>query len=115
MAYMKKRIILMFAIVFCLSLSGVPIIAEAGHGMGSANVVIAKKFIGEVTGVDLPSQTMSAKQGNILFNVTLDDKTTIRKEKEIKTINEVKAGQKVTIRYFEVGGKNVARSIIINP
>jgi len=105
----------MFAIVFCLSLSGVPIIAEAAHGMGSADVVIPKKFTGEVTGVDLKSQTISAKQGYILFNVTFDDKTTIRKEKDIKTINDVKAGQKVTIKYVEVDGKNVAKSIIINP
>lgn len=104
----------MFAIVFYLSLSGVPIIAEAG-GTGSADVVIAKKIIGEVTGVDLQSQTISAKQGYILFNVTLDDKTTIRKEKEIKTINDIKTGQKVTIMYFEVGGKNIAKSIRINP
>ncbi|MFA4917898.1 MAG: hypothetical protein WC581_01450 [Thermodesulfovibrionales bacterium] len=112
---MKKWMMPIIAIVFCFSLSGVPIIAEAAHGMGSADVVIAKKFTGEVTGVDLPSQTISAKQGYILFNVTLDEKTTIRKEKETKTINDVKAGQKVTIRYFEVGGKNVAKSIRINP
>jgi Cu/Ag efflux protein CusF len=111
---MKKRIMVMFAIVFYLSLSGVPIIAEAGV-TGSADVLIAKKIIGEVTGVDLQSQTISAKQGYILFNVTLDDKTTIRKEKEIKTINDIKTGQKVTIMYFEVGGKNVAKSIRINP
>ena len=110
---MKKRILVMFAIVFYLFLSGVPIIAEAGRM--SADVVIAKKFTGEVTGVDLQSQTISAKQGYILFNVTLDDKTTIRKEKEIKTINDIKTGQKVTIKYFEVGGKNVAKSISINP
>jgi Cu/Ag efflux protein CusF len=111
---MKKRIMVMFAIVFYLSLSGVPIIAEAGV-TGSADVLIAKKIIGEVTGVDLQSKTISAKQGYILFNVTLDDKTTIRKEKEIKTINDIKTGQKVTIMYFEVGGKNVAKSIRINP
>ena len=112
---MKKWMMAIIAIVFCIPLSGVPTIAEAGHGMGSDDVVIARKFKGEVTGVDLQSQTISAKQGYILFNVTLDDKTTIRKEKEIKTINDIKTGQKVTIKYFEVGGKNVAKSISINP
>ena len=112
---MKKWMMAIIAIVFCFSLSGIPIIAEAAHGMGSDDVVIARKFKGEVTGVDLQSQTISVKQRNILFNVTLDDKTTILKEKEIKTINDIKAGQKVTIKYFEVGDKNIAKSISINP
>jgi len=112
---MKKWMMAIIAIVFCLSLSGVSIIAEAAHGMGLDDVVIARKFIGEVTVVDLQSQTISVKQGKILFNVTLDDKTTIRKEQEIRTINDIKAGQKVTIRYFQVGDKKVAKSIIINP
>jgi len=115
MTHMKKWMMAIIAIVFCFSLSGIPIIAEAAHGMGSDDVVIARKFKGEVTGVDLQSQTIFVKQGAIIFNAAFDEKTSIQKEKEIKTINDVKAGQKVTIRYFEVGGKNVARIIIINP
>jgi len=112
---MKKWIMVMFSIVFCIYLSGLPMIAYGGHGMDEMGTVVARKFKGEVTGIDIHTRTISVKRGEIIFNAVFDEKTTIQKDKETKTVNDVKAGQKVTIWYFQVGGKNVAKSIIINP
>jgi hypothetical protein len=115
MYIMKRWMTAIMGIVICLSVAGGPVLAQAGSGMGSSDIAIARKFKGEVTSIDLQSQTISARHGDILFSVAFDDKTTVQKEKEIKTINDVKVGQKIIIRYLEVGGKNVAKSIFISP
>jgi hypothetical protein len=112
---MKKWLTAVLTIVCCLSLSGFPIIAEGGMGMSATGRVVALTFTGEVTGVDLEAQTITAKRGETMFTAVIDDNTAIKKEKESKTLNDIKAGNKVIIRYFEERGKNAAKLIMINP
>ena len=102
-------------IICCLSLSGFPMIAEGGMGMSATGKVVALTFTGEVTGVDLQAQTITAKRGEAVFTAAIDDNTVIKKEKESKTLNDIKVGNKVVIRYFEERGKNAAKLIMINP
>jgi microtubule-associated protein 1 len=45
--------------------------------------------------------------------VTVTDKTKIMKGAEKKTLADVKAGEKVTVKYTEKEGKNTAKSISI--
>jgi alanine dehydrogenase len=111
---MKKWIIGCMAFVFCLFWSGAYTIANAGS-MAASDARIAKKFQGEVTAIDLKLQTISVKQREFVLTAAFDDKTTVRIEKETKTISDVKIGQKVIIRYFEVDGRNVIKSITIKP
>lgn len=45
--------------------------------------------------------------------LSADDKTTVTVGKEKKTLADVKVGAKVTVKYVEMDGKNVAKSIAI--
>ena len=113
---MKKLVIAVLTIVCCFSLSGIPMIAEGGGmGMSATGKVVALTFTGEVTGVDLQAQTITAKRGETVFTAAIDDNTVIKKEKESKTLNDIKVGTIVVIRYFEERGKNAAKLIMINP
>lgn len=112
---MKKCLSAVLTILCCLSLSGFPMIAEGGMGMSATGKVVALTFTGEVTAVDLQAQTITAKRGETVFTAVIDDNTAIKKEKESKTLNDIKAGNKVIIRYFEERGKNAAKLIMINP
>jgi len=112
---MKKWLVAVLTIVCCFSLSGFPMIAEGGMGMSATGKVVALTFTGEVTGVDPQAQTITAKRGETIFTAVVDDNTAIKKEKESKTLNDIKVGNKVVIRYFEERGKNAAKLIMINP
>ena len=111
---MKKWLTSVLTIVCCLSLSGFPMIAEGGMGMSATGKVVALTFTGEVTSVDLQAQTVTAKRGEEMFTAAIDDNTVIKKEKESMTLNDIKVGNKVVIRYFEERGKNAAKLITIN-
>ena len=113
---MKKWMMIVMTMFCCFSLSGFPMIAEGGGmGMSATGKVVALTFTGEVTGVDLQAQTITAKRGETVFTAAIDDNTVIKKEKESKTLNDIKVGTIVVIRYFEERGKNAAKLIMINP
>jgi len=111
---MKKWLTAVLTMVCCLSLSGFPMIAEGGMGMSATGRVVALTFVGEVTGVDLEAQTITAKRGETVFTAVLDNNTAIKLEKESKTLNDIKVGNKVVIRYFRERGRNAAKLIMIN-
>jgi hypothetical protein len=113
--YMKKWMMIVLTMFCCFSLSGIPMIAEGGMGMSATGKVVALTFSGQVTGVDLQAQTITAKRGEAVFTAVIDDNTAIKKEKESKTLDDIKVGNKVVIRYFEERGKNAAKLIMINP
>ncbi|MBI4653977.1 MAG: hypothetical protein HY752_03165 [Nitrospirae bacterium] len=72
-----------------------------------------QQVTGEVTAVDVKANTLAVKgkKGDVMFSV--DDKTTVTVGKEKKTLADVKVGAKVTVKYVEMDGKNVAKSIAI--
>ena len=112
---MKKCVVGIIVIACCLALSGVSMLAQAGMGMSATGKVVALTFTGEVTAVDPQAQTITAKRGETIFTAVVDDNTAIKKERESKTLNDIKVGNKVVIRYFEERGKNAAKLIMINP
>ncbi|MBI5027109.1 MAG: hypothetical protein HZC12_10375 [Nitrospirae bacterium] len=72
-----------------------------------------KQVTGEVAAVDANAKTVTvkAKKADVVISVT--DKTKITLGKEKKTLADIKAGDKVTVKYTEVDKKNVAKSIAI--
>ena len=70
-----------------------------------------KQVTGEVTAVDVKTNTVTVKhkKGDVTVEVTADTKITAGKE--TKTLADVMAGVKVTAKYFEQDGKNTAKSI----
>jgi hypothetical protein len=74
-----------------------------------------KQATGEVAAVDAKAKsiTVKAKKGDVTAMV--DDKTKIMMGKDMKTLADIKAGDKVTLKYSEADGKMMAKSIAIKP
>lgn len=118
---MKKVIALLVAMLFALSVAGHAIAAEMkemkemkeaapAQKMAPAKV---KQVTGEVTAIDAAAKTLTVKGKAGEVALTADDKTTVKIGKEKKALTDVKVGDKVTVKYTEMDGKNVAKSIIV--
>jgi ribosomal protein S1 len=73
---------------------------------------------GEVKAVDTVAKTITVVKKVVRGKeeetvVTVDEKTTITKGKAKKMLADVKVGNNVTVKYTEVEGKNVAKSVAI--
>jgi|WetSurMetagenome_2_1015567.scaffolds.fasta_scaffold398655_1 hypothetical protein len=112
---MKKGLLIIASLLLCLSFTGIPLIAEAGCGADELTSIIPKKFIGEIAEVDKQSKVITVKSRTAVITVLYDDQTTLRKGTEKKTFDDIKTGVAVTVRYVEIGGKYVAKSIAFNP
>jgi Cu/Ag efflux protein CusF len=99
---MKKIIAIVVALIFVLAFTAASFAAAKIHSV-----------TGEVTAVDAAAKTVTlkAKKGEVVISV--GEKTSIKEGKEKKSLADVKAGDKVTVRYTEADGKMTAKSIAI--
>jgi hypothetical protein len=85
-----------------------------------------KEVIGKVKAVDTVAQTITVvnkikakelvvgKEFDINeLRITVDDKTIITMGEKKKELADVKVGNKVTVKYTEVEGKNIAESVAL--
>lgn len=115
---MKRALVIIVSLLFFLSFIGLTFIAEGGMGMQSWEQVqreIIKRVTGEVTAVDLKAQIITVKSGKGDVTVTCDDNTVVKMGNESKTLADIKVGDKVAVKYTRVDGKNIAKSVTINP
>ncbi|MEJ2007007.1 MAG: hypothetical protein P8Z30_02440 [Acidobacteriota bacterium] len=84
---------------------------EKTHHMKKA--VHHRRIVGEVAAVDAAAGTITVKHKKGEITVTVYARTRIRTGKEKKSIEDVKTGEKVTVRYKEEEGKNVATGVYI--
>jgi len=75
--------------------------------------VKVKRISGEVVTVDATAGTLTVKSKKQEVSLSTDDKTAVKKGIEKKTLADVVAGDKVIVKYKEVDGKNVAKSIAV--
>ncbi len=73
----------------------------------------ARRHVGTVKAVDpaAGSLTVAEKQGEAEVSVT--EKTTIKKGKESLKLSDLKAGDAVSVVYVQQDGKDVARSVTV--
>ena len=109
---MKKAIALVVSLLFILSVAGLSFAAEQNTMEKKAPVKV-KWLTGNVAAVDAAAMTITVKGKKAEVTLTADNKTSIRMGKEKKTLADVKVGDKVSTRYSEMEGKNVAKSITI--
>jgi Cu/Ag efflux protein CusF len=118
---MKKAITIIVAVLFVFALTSVSFAAEEKKAEGTMPVEKpkVKQVTGEVKAVDTKAKTVTVtkKMRDKAMDtvVTVDDKTKIMMDKEKKALADVKAGDKVKVKYTEIEGKNVAKSIAIQP
>ncbi len=115
---MKKAIAIIVSVLFVLSVAGLSFAAEkaAPAEKKEAPAKAEKKakakvmtVTGEVVAVDAKAMTLTVKgkKGDVV--VTADDKTKFAKG---KSLADVKVGDKATVSYADMDGKNVAKSIM---
>jgi len=74
-----------------------------------------KQATGEVAAVDVKAKTITVKTKKGDVTAMVDDKTKIMMGKDMKTLADIKAGDKVTVKYSETDGKMTAKTIAIKP
>ena len=118
---MKKTIAIIVAVLFVFSITSIAIAAEEkkAEETKTAEKPKIKQVTGDVKAVDAKAKTVTVTKkmrGKAMDTVvTVDDKATIMMDKEKKALADVKAGDKVKVKYTEIEGKNVAKSIAIQP
>lgn len=120
---MKRAIAIIVSVLFVLSVAGLSFAAEkAAPAEKKAAPAKAEKkapakvkqVTGEVAAVDAAAKTLTVKGKKGDVALMADDKTTVKVGKEKKALADVKAGDKVTAKYAEMDGKNVAKSIVVS-
>lgn len=120
---MKKGIAIVLSVILVFALAAVSFAgekvapdvkaAETKAAPAEAAKPAVKQVTGEVSAVDAKANTITVKGKKGDVTASLTEKTKVMAGKEAKTIADVKAGEKVTLKYFEEGGKNVAKKILI--
>ena len=103
---MKKAVSMIIAILFAVSV--------CGAALAAAKVKV-KQITGDVAAVDAAAKSLTVKGRSAEVVVSADDKTTVKMDKEKKSLSDVKVGDRVTVKYSESDGKNIARNIEIKP
>ncbi len=106
---MKKIIALIVAMLFVFAVASVSIAAEAKKAEPAKKEAAPAKekkakvvqVTGEIAAVDAAAKTITVKgkKGDVVIGV--DD----------KTLKDVKAGDKVTVKYSSADGKNTAKKV----
>ena len=122
---MKKTIAIVLSLVLMFAFTAVTFAAEKAAPAAPAEKAApakaekkapakVKQVSGEVAAVDAKANTLTVKgkKGDVMVNA--DDKTSVKVGKEKKSLADVKAGDKVTVKYAETDGKNVAKSILVS-
>jgi Cu/Ag efflux protein CusF len=110
----KKALALIISVLFVFAVTSLSF-AAAEKGMEKKAPVKVKQATGEVTAVDAKAKTITvkAKKGDVTAMV--GDKTKIMMGKDMKTLADINAGDKVTMKYSESDGTMTAKSIAIKP
>lgn len=125
---MKKVIAIVISVLFVLSVVGLSFAAEkaaapaapAAEKAAPAKAekkapVKMKQITGEVAAMDAKAMTLTVKGKKGDVALTAEDKTSVKMGKEKKTFADVKMGDRVMVKYAEMDGKNVAKTIVVVP
>ncbi len=120
---MKKAIAIIVSVLFVLSVAGLSFAAEKmekkeaapAEKMEKKAPAKVKQVTGEVTAVDATAKTLTVKGKKGEVALMADDKTSVMMGKEKKALGDVKVGDKVMVKYAEMDGKNMAKSIMVPP
>jgi hypothetical protein len=117
---MRKSIAILVSLLFVLGLSAVSFAKEEAAApavKASPTTEVAKEksmFVtGEIKSLDAKAGTLIVKGKKGEVTMSVDSKTKIVAGKDVKTFADLKAGEKVRVKYQEAAGKNIATKINI--
>ena len=117
---MKKAISIFVAVIFVFTMASLSFAVEEQKAAPAkpAEKPKVQQVTGDVKAVDTKAMTVTVtkmvKGKAEETTVTVSDKTKIMMGTEKKALADVKAGDKVTVKYKEVEGKKAAKSIAIH-
>jgi len=113
----KKIMVIILAALFALTL-----ISTSFAEWQLSEVPKAYEFLqitGEVKAVDRNAMaitvTKKIKDEVMAAVTTVDDQTKITMDEQDKNFNDIKVGDTVIVKYSAVNGKNIAKSVVIEP
>ena len=71
------------------------------------------RHVGTVKAVDAAGKTLTVEEKSGAATLTVTDNTTIKRGKDTVKLEDLKAGDPVTVVYTQQDGKDVARSITV--
>ncbi len=113
---MKRFAILLIAALFIFGLTATQFVGDASAypnmtekkeepAKTTEKKVTVKQISGDVSAIDAAAKTITVKGKKAEITITADE----------KMLKDVKVGDKVTVKYTEQDGKNVAKSITVKP
>jgi hypothetical protein len=117
---LKKTMVIIVAVLFTFALASVSFAVEKKAEMAKPTEIPKVNHVaGKVKAVDTAAQTLTiavkAKEGEKETVVTVDKETSINMGKAKKTLTDLKVGNNVVVKYTEIEGKNIAKSVAIRP
>jgi uncharacterized protein YxeA len=117
---LKKTMVIIVAVLFTFALASVSFAVEKKAEMAKPTEMPKVNHVaGKVKAVDTAAQTLTiavkAKEGEKETVVTVDKETSINMGKAKKTLTDLKVGNNVVVKYTEIEGKNIAKSVAIRP
>ncbi len=125
---MKKTLASILTIIFTFTVMSicyagvsetVPAEKKAEQTVAPTEKPKIKQITGEVKSIDPKAMTVTVmkkiKDQVKEITAVVIDKTKITMNKDKKTLSDLKVGDKVTMKYTESAGKNIAKSISIKP
>lgn len=115
---MKKILSVVLSLIFVFALTSASFAEENKEAAATPAVEqkeAAKRVqvTGEIAVLDAAAKTFTVKGRKGDVTLSVDDKTKITAGRETKTLADLKAGEKVTVKYTESDGKNTAKSVKI--
>jgi len=121
----KKAIAIIVSLLFVLSVAGMSFATDKAMEKKEAPMkeekalekkapAKVKQITGEVAAVDAMANSITVKGKKAEMTVVCGDKTKVMMGKEKKACTDVKVGDKVTAKYTESDGKNMAKSVSIH-
>jgi len=123
----KKALALIISVLFVFAVTSMSFAAETKAAPAAVPAKAApameekkapakvKQVTGDVTAVDVKAKTITVKGKRGDVTAMVDDKTKIMMGKDMKTLADIKACDKVKVKYKEADGKMMAKSIAIKP
>ena len=109
-----KKIVCLFSLVFLVVTHSLPAFAAEKNVNQKTKV---RQITGLVKAVSMEEKTLTVtkkiKKQPVDTIVHINEKTKFKLEKENKAFSDLKVGDKVTVKFTEADGKNVAKKIMI--
>jgi Cu/Ag efflux protein CusF len=83
------------------------------HAVDTSAQSKSRQITGNVTAIDLKTNTVIVKKKSDAVALSVKEKTKIIQCSNTPSINDINIGDKVTAQYRETKGKNIAKSITI--